>query len=359
MNKKINSIAAMLENNTISAWIVDSNQNIVYMNPIMQSLFGDFTGKRTSTVYSYSEENQTKLGTDGFSEVVISEIPFRCLSSRADLEGEEFLVEYFEDFSEQKLKDDNQRNSLTKLRAETKIAKTIQNSLLPPDNIYWDTIAFNALYMPADDLGGDFYDLLRLNNNEYVFYIADVSGQGIHAAMLTIFIRERVRSNIKEALAGTGELLSKLVQDFCELNIDSTMYITMVLCKYTKTKCELSISNAGHNCFPLIVRNNGLTETIPTQGIPICMIAEGANYDEEIISLDPGNRLIMFTDGVAGEARNSDGNTFGPECVRALAEKYQKYNGSYLARKIMDEASRCPTFRLNDDRSIIIADILS
>ena len=244
-----------------------------------------------------------------------------------------------------------------KLKAEIKLAKTIQNSLSPIDDIYWNTIALNSSYIPAEELGGDFYDLLRLNDNEYIIYVADVAGHGIHTAMLAVYMRERVKININAAIEGTGKLLPKLVHDFCKLNLDDTIYITMVLCKYVKSSHELIISNAGHSCFPLIVRKGGRTETIPARGIPICKIAEGENYNEETTGILPGDRLVLFTDGIilgAGGAKDS----FGLEAIKTLAGKYNEYVGNRLAGKIMDE-SCCSFVNKKDDRSIIVADILS
>ena len=363
MSVQKSAIIALLENFTISGWIIDSAQTIVYMNPNMQDLFGDLAGKNTSIIYESSSfeiisEGENENG--GSSEVVITDVPFRRMSSKVDL-GDEgiFRVELFEDISEEKHVRKTMTKTLAKISSETKMAKTIQNSILPIDDTYWNTIAFSSLYTPADDVGGDFYDVLKLNDDEYLIYIADVAGHGIQASLLTIFMRERVRTNESAALEGTGELLAKLVDDFCMLDIDFSMYVTMAVCKYTKSKKELSISNAGHNCFPLVIRNNRKTEIIPTKGMPICAIADGMSYEEELITMNPGDRLILFTDGIVEEVDSVTGKTFGPEGVRNLAEKHHEYNGSYLARKIMDESSRFALISAKDDRTILVADILS
>jgi sigma-B regulation protein RsbU (phosphoserine phosphatase) len=362
MELQKDAIVKLLENFTISAWIVDAGQNIVYMNPQMQELFGDLSGKNTSIIYESGsfEILSAPDETNGSSEVMITDVPFKRLSSTVDLGGEgKYHVDLFEEISEQKILHKNMSKALAKVTAETKMAKTIQNSILPIDDTYWNTIALSSLYIPADDLGGDFFDLMQLNDDEYLIYVADVAGHGIQASLLTIFMSEKVRANHEAALAGTGELLAKLVQDFCDLDIDFSMYVTMVLCKYNKAKHELYISNAGHNCFPLIVRDNGKTETIPTRGMPVCAIADGIVYDEEIISINPGDRLILFTDGIVEEVDSATGRSFGPEGVRQLAEKYRDYNGSYLARQIIDESARFTLMNAKDDRTILIADILS
>ena len=363
MSEQRNAITKLLENFTISAWVIDSEQNIVYMNPHMQELFGDLSGNKTSIIYESTSFELINGGDDeasGSTEVIITDVPFRRLSSMVDL-GDEgyFHVELFEDISEEKHISDSMTKTLSKINAETKMARTIQNSILPIDDTYWNTIAFSSLYVPADDVGGDFYDVMKLNDDEFLIYVADVAGHGIQASLLTIYMRERVRTNIEAALTGTGDLLAKLVDDFCALDIDFSMYVTMALCKYTKSRKELSISNAGHNCYPLILRDNGKAITIPTKGMPVCAIADGINYDEELVNMNPGDRLIMYTDGIVEEVDSVTGKAFGPEGVRELAERYHEYNGSYLARKIMDESARFALISAKDDRTILVADILS
>ena len=363
MKTPIEAIVKLVENISISAWIIDDEQNIVYMNDHMIDMFGDLSGKKTSVIYDYvsfeiaeGKENDS----DGITEVIIADVPFRRISATADLDEDgKYTLELFEDISEQKLNHMNMKRALTKIYNETKMAKTIQNSILPVDDIYWDTIAFNSQYMPADDLGGDFYDLLKLSDDEFLIYIADVSGHGIQASLLTVFMRERVRTSTEAALAGTGQLLSKLVHDFSSMGIDGMMYITMALCKYTKSKRELSISNAGHNCFPLIIRNNGRTETIPIRGMPVCTLADGMDYDEEIVSMNPGDRLILYTDGIIEERDSATGLSLGADGVRELAEKHHEYSGSFLAKTVMDKAARFALISAKDDRAIVVADILS
>ena len=356
-------LTKLVENISISAWILDEEQNVVFMNDHMREWFGDLSGKKASIIYecgSFENVDQTEAKSEGVSEVIIADVPFRRLNAIVDLEDEgKYALELFEDISEQKLIHTNMTQALEKITAETKMAKTIQNSILPIDDIYWNTIAFSSLYFPADDLGGDFYDLLKLNDDEFLIYIADVAGHGIQAALLTVFMRERVKTNVEAALSSTSELLSKMVQDFNSLDIDNTMYVTMVLCKYTRSKRELTISNAGHNCSPLIIRNNGRTETIPIRGMPVCMLAEGIDYEEETVSMNPGDRLVLFTDGIIEEIDSATGRSLGAEGVRELAKAHHSYNGAWLARTIMNKSDRFTLIGAKDDRSIIVVDILS
>ena len=361
MNIQTGAIISLLERFSISAWILEEGETIVYMNRLMQDLFGDLSGEKASIVYSGENHEGCPEGDPGApAEVIIADVPFRRTGSVVDFGNDgRYTIEFFEDISEQKLIHTNMAQALVRLNAETKMARTIQNSILPIDGTYWDTVAYNSLYMPAGELSGDFHDLLKLSEDEYLLYIADVSGHGIQASLLTIFMRERVRTNRAAALEGTGVLLSKLVQDFISLGSDSSLYVTMALCKYIKSKRELLIANAGHNCSPLIIRDNGRSETVPIRGMPVCALADDVEYDEETVSMNPGDRLVLFTDGIVEEVDSAKGRAFGPEGVRSLAEKYHAYSGDYLARAIMDESAKYSLISAKDDRSIAVADILS
>jgi len=357
------TINKLVENITISAWVIDDDQNIVYMNKPMKDLFGDLSGLKTTVIYgcdSFEVAGRAEDEEEGIAEVLIADVPFRRISATADLDEEgKYTVELFEDISEHKIIHNNMTRTLSRIRAETRTAKTIQHSILPIDDTYWGTIAFSSKYVPAEDLSGDFYDILKLSEDEYLIYIADVMGHGIQTALLTVYMRERVRVNIEAALQGTDILLSKLVHDYNSIDIDGVMYITMVLCKYSKSRRELSISNAGHGCSPLIIRNNGRTEIIPIRGMPICTLAEDIDYDEETVRINPGDRLILYTDGVVEEIDSTTGRSLGAEGIRELAEKHHAYDGAWLSSTIIDKSDRFALIRAKDDRSVVVADILS
>ncbi|MDR0875117.1 MAG: SpoIIE family protein phosphatase [Clostridiales Family XIII bacterium] len=363
MTAKIDALHQLLENFPISAWVLTESGEITYMNREMHSLFGEHEGKSSSIIYDSGRDVQDAVvkQTDGvFTNIMLADMPFRTIGVWVDLgEDGRFRVEYFEDVAEKKLLRDSMRETLQKVRRETQIAKTIQNRIIPKDNIYDETIEVHAFYQPADDLGGDFFDIVNISEDEYLIYIADVSGHGIQAALLTVYLHERVRANIEAAKDGPARLLGKIAGDFNSLEVDATLYATMVLCKYDKRRHEMLIANAGHGCYPLILRGNGRTETVPIQGLPVCAIADENSYEDEIIGMQPGDRLILYTDGIVEEFDMSKGGTFGQEGVRAVAEKYKDCDGRYVAYEIADEAAKYVLLNAKDDRTIVVADILA
>jgi sigma-B regulation protein RsbU (phosphoserine phosphatase) len=336
---------------------------IAFMNHEMRSLFGNHEGKAASIIYDagIADPNYMPEKAEGAFEIIlIADMPFRVVGTEVDFAEEgRYRVEFFEDVAEQKALRDSMLETLKKIHRETQIAKNIQNKILPEDKIYDETVAVNSYYQPADDLGGDIFDIVHISEDEYLLYIADVSGHGIQAALLTVFIRERVRANLRIAKEGPARLLGKLVKDFNSLEMDATLYVTMALCQYDRRRHELSIANAGHGCYPIIIRGNGHVETVPIKGLPVCAIAEEDSYEEEILGMHPGDRLILYTDGIVEEFDVSRGGTFGPEGVRAIAEKCKAYDGHYVAHAIAEEAAKYGLMSAKDDRTIVVADILA
>ena len=363
MSDKINTISLLLEEFPISAWILDESGKIVYMNNEMRSLFGDLEGNAASIIIELDTGDKitnSNKENESFRIISIADTPFRSIGTEITLQDEGKLrVEFFEDIAEDKIMRDSMQETLKKIRRETLIAKSIQNKIIPENKIFDETIAINSFYQPADDLGGDFFDILRINEDQYVVYIADVSGHGIQAALLTIYLRERVRANIEAAKEGPASLLGKITTDFNSLEVDATLYVTMAICKYDKKQHELSIANAGHGCYPLVLRSNGRIETVPIKGLPVCAIADEDSYEDEIIGMQPGDRLILYTDGIIEEYDISKGGTFGPEGVRAVAEKCKDYDGRYAAHAIAEEAAKYGLLNAKDDRTIVVADILA
>ena len=372
IEKAIESIGLVLEKLPVSAWALDEEENILYMNEEMCALFGNLTGQNSSIIYpaeeplsmesfvvfAEDEAEDSKDENSAFSEILIADVPFRRMDVKFVLENTSLKIELFEDISESYHLQRQLRDALAKVKAETRVAKGIQNSVLPIDDRYWNSIDFASVYLPADDLGGDVYDIMKINDDEFLMYIADVSGHGIQASLLTIFIREQVRANLHLAEEGTELLLGRIQREFLELDIDGMLYITVLLCKYSRKKRELSVANAGHNCFPIVARKDRRMESIPIKGMPICAIGEEDSFEEEIVGLSPGDRLILYTDGIVEEFDPVRKKVFGAEGVRDTAERFHEYNAASVARAILEESSKYMLVKAKDDRTIVVADIV-
>ncbi|MDR0854202.1 MAG: serine/threonine-protein phosphatase [Clostridiales Family XIII bacterium] len=354
-------IISLLEKFPVPARIINLSGVIAYMNKEMRDTFGNLVGEKASIIFEDKPSRIDTIWTPDYAyEVVLSDVTYRVIESSITAEtGEEWTLEFFEDFSVIHSLQVKLMATLAKVNKETKVAKSIQQSLLPINDEYWNIIDYHAIYLPADDLGGDFYDLIRINEDEVLMYIADVSGHGIQASLLTIFIREQVKANAAVSAAGLDELLKKVLEEFRDLEIDPTLYVTMLLCKYNRRSHELSVSNAGHNCFPVIVRNGSRVEAIPIKGMPISIISEADSFEEETVGLKAGDRVILYTDGLIEEYSPVHKKEFGQEGIRRTVEANLHLDTGKMAKVLLDESAKYIMSYAKDDRTIIVAEILS
>jgi len=343
--------------------IINDENHIIYMNKKMMLLFGNLLGEQADIIFTNEDSISHYTPRSGKRtrtvQIYIGEALYKVTSYHVKSKGKEYIVETFNDITEQKRTEAQLKNSYNKLLKDTKFARSIQYSVLPIDDIYWGMIKLNATYLPADDLGGDMFDIVKLNEDEMLMYMADVSGHGIRAALLTIFLREVVRGMADIARSqGLDQLLESLLKHYTSLDIDAEMYFSIVLCKYNRNTKELSLANAGHNCFPLVLRKNGRIEEVPIKGMPITKIGISTGYDEETVGIYPGDRILLYTDGIIEEFSETEDKEFGVEGVRRASEKYFDLPGDELSKKIIQEAEKFSRTKAKDDRSIMVATIL-
>jgi sigma-B regulation protein RsbU (phosphoserine phosphatase) len=371
MDKNVELFGNMLECARVPAMIVDVNNIIVHINRSMAALFGNITGHHRSFLFAneagtrrdnhdpFTDIFSSMTGDEMHAEAVIADVTYDITCQHIACGPDpSFTVLVFEDITEKKNLETEIAENLKALKRETSIAKNIQKSILPINDEYWNSIKINALYLPSSDLGGDLYDLIKINENEFLFYIADVSGHSIHSALLTIYLRENIRANADAAHESLTNLIHKILGSYKILDIDAMVYIGLLLCKYNSENNELSVLNAGHNCYPLVVREGGRVEELPIRGMPLSRISNENFYDEESIGLYPGDRVILFTDGLAEEQGIGMQEPFGSEGVRLTVEENYSLSGQELAAKIAEKSTELTIGGAKDDRTVVVVDII-
>jgi sigma-B regulation protein RsbU (phosphoserine phosphatase) len=345
--------------------IIDEDKIITYLNKYMIKLFGNLLGESEDIIFAdcmtVSDSKQGASTSDSHHAYIYKgEALYDIISNNVTTEDNmEYTIKLFIDITEQKKMEAQLTNSYNKLLKETMFAKRVQHSVLPIDDTCGQIIDFKGEYLPADELSGDMYDIIKLDNEEFLFYMADVSGHGIRSALLTIFLREVVRglSHIAQS-QGLDSLLNVLHKNYAELDIDPEMYFSILMCKYNHKTNELNLVNAGHNCFPLILRSKGRIEEIPLKGMPITIINPITDYVEESTGLYPGDRVILYTDGIAEEYSEITDREFGVQGVRNVVDMNFNLKGHDLCRRIVEEGEKHSKVRAKDDRSIMVVSIL-
>jgi len=210
---------------------------------------------------------------------------------------------------------DNQR-----LEDQLRVAHEVQSGLLPgapPDLPGYDIAAVN---LPTHAIGGDYYDYVPLQDDRLGLAVADVSGKGIPAALIMATFRAALRTQMKRRsrLTAVAAQLNGAVLEFR----DASRYVTAVCAVLEADGGRVRYVNCGHNP-PLLLRAGGDRETLRLGGAALGLFA-GERFREGTVRLEPGDSLVLYTDGVVEPTDDHDVE-FGAErleaAVRAVADR--------------------------------------
>ena len=221
---------------------------------------------------------------------------------------------------------------------ELEYAKQIQLSALPTNFPDGDDYSIYARMMAAKEVGGDFYDFYKLNDNTVAFLAADVSGKGIPAAMF-MMTAKTIIEDLAESGIPVNEIFTRTNEKLCENN-ESGMFVTAWMGILDLGTGILQFANAGHNP-PLLKRANGDFEYLKTRAGFVLAGMEGVRYRVGELKLSPGDRLFLYTDGVT-EATNTENKLYGEE---RLVE-FMNENSTVDSRKLL------PALKANIDEFV-------
>ena len=207
------------------------------------------------------------------------------------------------------------RDKLTALQNELDLASSTQQSILPKAFPETPDYQVFANMEAARNVGGDFYDVVRLEDGQVGLAIADVSDKGVPAALFMM----SSRTLLKGAAIGSadpGDALRE-VNDLLYDENESLMFVTVLYSMYDPATGVLRYSSGGHDA-PLLVRSDGTATLLPLTGGVALGIAPDQGFASRDVQLDPGDTVVFYTDGVT-EAMNADGEQFG---VRRMSEVY-------------------------------------
>jgi len=240
------------------------------------------------------------------------------------------------------------------LKRDLEVAREIQNAMLP--NGTWAGPGGEAfgLTKPANTVGGDFYDILPQPDGTVLVALGDVAGKASPAALLMALLLAILRTLVDERMP-----LPMLVQ---RLNLQvarhapASRFITLFLASFNPATGRLEFVNAGQTP-PLLRRQNGTIERLLSGGVALGMF-EGSQYEAGEVHLEPGDALLMYSDGMT-EAESPDGQPFdeaGLERTLALyAGAYQKSAAADLGRAVFDAVERHRRDqRLQDDLTVLV-----
>ena len=227
-----------------------------------------------------------------------------------------------------RLADEERR--LLRLEEDLKVARHIQQSLLPkapPEVAGYDIVGFSVA---AQAVGGDYFDFISSSEERLGLVVADVSGKGTPAALLMANLQACLRSQCA-ADCRPQSVVSRTNTMFCGF-LDPGRFITMLYGVLLPDKRQFIYVNAGHN-YPLIVSDSGSIRELTGSEL-IVGVHAGAVYTEKTVELNPGDNMVIYTDGVT-DARDGKGEMFGEERLKEILVRHRQYDSKTLSDKVL------------------------
>ncbi len=224
------------------------------------------------------------------------------------------------------------RDKLVAIQNELDVATKIQQSILPDTFPHVDGCEVYGCMQAARNVGGDFFDVIRLEGGRIGLTVADVSDKGVPAALFMM----SSRTLLKGAAVGVGEPSAVLgeVNDLLNETNETSMFVTVFYGVYDPASRRLTFSNGGHNP-PLVVHSDGSSEELRLTGGIALGALPGFEYGQASVELSPGDLVVFFTDGVT-EAINVANEEFGLEAVQALFSESGPPSAREAAETILD-----------------------
>ena len=223
-----------------------------------------------------------------------------------------------------------------RIGAELDVARNIQASMLPrifPPFPERPELDLYATMTPAKEVGGDFYDFFLVDEDCLAMVMADVSGKGVPAALFMVIAKTLLKNAAQTGL-GPKAVLEKVNEQLC-VNNEAEMFVTVWLGILEISTGTLTCANAGHE-YPVVKKAGGDYQLIKDKHGFVLAGMEGSRYHEYELQLQPGDRLFLYTDGVA-EATNANDELYGTDRMIAALNRWPEESCETLLQRLKED----------------------
>ena len=237
-----------------------------------------------------------------------------------------------------------------RLQEELNLAREIQQGLLTSDFDLDNGWAIYGSNVPSREVGGDYFDVIKMEDGRIGVAIADVSGKGAGASLLMSNLQASLRAliNVEPDLG----LLVKRINKILYENTSADKFITFFIGIIDPESRKLTFCNAGHNP-PLMFSNAGKVRQLEEGGL-IIGILDDAEYETESVDLAAGDKIVMYTDGIT-EAENDSDEEFGESRLITYVQANLSKNPEELVNSIIDEVKKfAPDISSQDDVTLLV-----
>ena len=196
----------------------------------------------------------------------------------------------------------------TQLSEELRLAGIVQQDFLPEQLPNCDKVRWATFILPAECVSGDIYDVRRIDEQHVGFYVADAVGHGMPAALLSIFINQAIAmyedAQNNHCVLSPAELMKNVNLRMSAQKLSSCQFITCCYCLININTLQLTYCRAGHP-YPILIRGQEPPRNLEIEGSLLGILAE-AEYSQRTIQLQPGDKLLLYSDGAIPFISNSN-----------------------------------------------------
>jgi sigma-B regulation protein RsbU (phosphoserine phosphatase) len=239
-----------------------------------------------------------------------------------------------------------------RMNREIEIAREVQQRLFPQNIPEIAGISLAGMCRPASGVGGDYYDLIELEDGHLGFAIGDVSGKGISAALIMASLRASLRGLIIDASGDLAKMMQKVNRLVYEAS-SSSRYATFFFAVYNPGTRELRYVNAGHNPPILAKQASGENRQLEACG-PVVGLLPSVDYEEQSMILEPGDLLIAYTDGIS-EAMTAEDEEWGEDRMLEATPRRHSALASEIIAKVFHAADEFTAgAEQHDDMTLLV-----
>jgi sigma-B regulation protein RsbU (phosphoserine phosphatase) len=204
-------------------------------------------------------------------------------------------------------------------------------------------------WRPHHTVSGDYFDAIDLGSGKRGLCIADVVGKGMPAALLMSNVQAAVKAVASEAIPPLD--LCSRVNRVLAGNLAPGSFVTLFYAMMDVDARTLTYTNAGH-CAPMLVRQNGTVERLESGGALLGVFRNWV-FEQQTVTLDPGDRLILFTDGIT-ELKDSTEEEFGEERLEALLRGCRDLPAEQMKQRVLDAIASYNSGEYQDDITVVV-----
>jgi Serine phosphatase RsbU, regulator of sigma subunit len=231
-----------------------------------------------------------------------------------------------------------------RIEAQLEIARQVQLELLPDHDPDFENFDISAYIFPTEEVSGDYYDWVKIFDDQIGIVVADAVGKGIPAALLMSFLRASLRAGVQVGYA--PHIAMSKVNNLLWDSVEDHQFITAIYGQLDGTNRTFVFSNAGHNP-PMLIKPDGEYRYVEYGDTPLGMFHE-ARYHQHFIRFEEGQVMVIYTDGIT-EAANDAGEEYGNdrfaasvlECIdrpaKQMIDHIRKGVADFTERKFLDD----------------------